>query len=111
MGRYDDTQSLLKDYEHGDPFASWLWLTAVNKLAIAIASITNILSPELIILGGGITEAGPLLFEPLEQFLSRYEWRAGGRGVRLVKARFGDLAGAIGAAGFAMMQQDLEKKS
>ena len=66
--------------------------------------------PEMIILGGGITGAGGLLFEPLEKFMSKYEWRAGGRKVNIVKAAFGDLSGAIGAAGFAMMQQDQSKQ-
>jgi len=106
LGKYDYTHELLEDYKKGDHFAQWLWLSSVRKLSIAIASITNILSPELIILGGGITEAGPLLFDPLQQFLALYEWRAGGHKTTLVKAQFGDLAGAIGAAGFAMMQQD-----
>jgi len=106
LGKYDYTHELLEDYNKGDHFAQWLWLSSVRKLSVAIASITNILSPELIILGGGITEAGPLLFDPLQQFLALYEWRAGGYKTTLVKAEFGDLAGAIGAAGFAMMQQD-----
>ena len=109
LGRYNDTHELLYNFEKGDHFARWLWLDSVRKLSIGIASITNILSPEMIILGGGITEAGPNLFDPLNQFLSLYEWRAGGNKTQLVKAEFGDLSGAIGAASFAMMQQDLIK--
>jgi glucokinase len=69
-----------------------------------MASVINILSPECIILGGGITEAGNDLFEPLENFLSIYEWRPGGNKAIVLKAQFGDLAGAIGAACFAMMK-------
>jgi glucokinase len=106
MGRYAFTHELLADYRKGDPFACWVWLHSVRKLAIAIASLTNILSPEKVILGGGITEAGDDLFGPLESFLSLYEWRAGGQATLLAKAKFGDLSGAIGAAGFALMQSD-----
>ncbi len=109
LGKYDFTHDLIEDCKKGDYFAQWLWLSSVRKLSIAIASITNILSPEIIILGGGITEAGPILFDPLQQFLSLYEWRAGGHKTTLVKAEFGDLSGAIGAAGFAMMQQEQNK--
>ena len=109
-GKYDDTRFLLDDVIKGDQFANQVWQTSVKKLSVAIASITNLLSPEMIILGGGITEAGGLLFEPLEKFMSKYEWRAGGRKVNIVKAAFGDLSGAIGAAGFAMMQQDQSKQ-
>jgi len=109
-GKYDDTRFLIEDVIKGDQFANQVWQTSVKKLSVAIASITNLLSPEMIILGGGITEAGGLLFEPLEKFMSKYEWRAGGRKVNIVKAAFGDLSGAIGAAGFAMMQQDQSKQ-
>jgi glucokinase len=104
LGKFHTTQELLESYRNGDYFAMQIWLTSVKKLAIGIASLTNILSPEMVILGGGITEAGNDLFDPLNQFLSLYEWRAGGKKTEIVKAQFGDLAVAAGAACFAMEQ-------
>ncbi|MBL7698802.1 MAG: ROK family protein [Chitinophagaceae bacterium] len=104
LGQYKDTHSLLEAYRAGDHFAKWVWLASVRKLAIAIASISNMISPECVILGGGITEAGADLAEPLERFLSLYEWRPGGNKVEIVKAQFNDMAGAIGAACFASVQ-------
>jgi glucokinase len=104
LGVYKDTHSLLEAYRKGDHFARWVWLSSVRKLSIAIASITNILSPECVILGGGITEAGNDLMEPLESFLTLYEWRAGGNKVAILKAQFNDMSGAIGAACFASIQ-------
>lgn len=106
LGKYGYTHQLIDDYRKGDPFACWVWLSSVRKLAVAIASLTNILSPQRLILGGGITEAGDDLFKPLESFMAMYEWRAGGNKVDIVKARFGDLSGAIGAAGFALMKEE-----
>ena len=73
----------------------------VNKLAVALGTLTNILSPETIILGGGITEANEDLFEPLEQLMEKYEWRTGGNRTQIIKAEYGDLAGAVGAACFS----------
>ena len=70
-----------------------------------MASVTNILSPEVIVLGGGITEAGNDLFEPLNEYMAQYEWRAGGNKVEIVKAVYGDLSGATGAACFAMSRE------
>ena len=105
MGKYKDTHSLLEAYRKGDHFAKWVWLTSVRKLSIAIASISNMISPECVILGGGITEAGDDLVEPLNSFLSVYEWRPGGNKVEIVKAQFNDMAGAIGAACFASVQE------
>jgi glucokinase len=100
-GKFVSTHDLLKAFRKGDEFAAKIWLTSVNKLAIALASLTNILSPEMIILGGGITEAGKDLFEPLEKNMSKYEWRTAGNRTKIVKAEYGDLAGAVGAACFA----------
>ena len=101
-GKFSSTRELLEAMRAGDEFAKDIWLTSVKKLAIGLASITNILSPETIVLGGGICEAGNDLFEPLEKYLDMYEWRAGGNKAEIVKAQYGDMAGAIGAACFAM---------
>jgi glucokinase len=109
LGRFHDTHALLEAYRKGDHFAKWVWLTSVRKLGIGIASIINILSPDCVILGGGITEAGGDLFEPLENFLEIYEWRPGGNRCIILKAQFGDMAGAIGAACFAMTAPSREE--
>ena len=101
-GRFNSTQKLLEAYKDGDAFAKEVWLTSVKKLAIGLASVVNILSPETIVLGGGIAKAGNSLFEPLEEYMNLYEWRAGGNKTQIVKASLGDMAGAIGAACFAM---------
>ena len=101
-GKFTSTHELLDAYRNGDLFAKDIWLKSVRQLAIGLASVTNILSPEVIVLGGGITEAGSDLFEPLKEYMNQYEWRAGGNKVEIVKATYGDMAGAIGAACFAM---------
>lgn len=106
-GKFSSTHELLSAYRAGDEFAKEIWLRSVKQLAIGLASVTNILSPELIVLGGGITEAGEDLFKPLEEFMAQYEWRAGGNKVEIVKAGFGEMAGAIGAACFAIQKQRL----
>jgi glucokinase len=100
-GRYSSTHLLLEAYAKDDPFAKEIWLTSVRQLAIALASLTNILSPEIIVLGGGIAEANSLLLEPLEKYMAQYEWRAGGHRAQIRKAAHADLSGAIGAAVFA----------
>jgi len=103
-GKYISTQQLVEDYRKGDCFATEVWLTSVKKLAIGIASLTNVLSPEMIILGGGITSAGSDLFDPLEKYLSFYEWRINGNRAEIVEAQYKEMAGAVGVACFAMEQ-------
>ncbi len=101
-GRYHDTEDLVNDFRKGDHVAAWIWLSSVRKLAVTIASVINILSPEVIILSGGIIQAQDALLEPLRDFLALYEWRPGGKQTPVKLAVFSDRAGAIGAAGFAL---------
>lgn len=101
-GKFSNTFQLIEAYTRGDTFATWLWLSSVRKLAISIASAINVLSPEAVIIGGGIAQANDALMKPLKNFLDLYEWRPGGKKTDLRLARFSDLAGAIGVAGFAL---------
>ena len=102
MGKFKTTFELVEAYQRGETFATWLWLSSVRKLAISIASAINVLSPEAVIIGGGISLAGDNLIKPLQDFLDLHEWRPGGKKTALKLARYSDLAGAIGAAGFAL---------
>jgi len=101
-GKFTSTQQLIEAYKRGDADAKEIWLKSVRHLALGLCSIANILSPEVIVLGGGISQADEELFEPLERFMNEYEWRPGGHKTKILKATCGDMAGAIGAASFAL---------
>jgi len=101
-GRYQTTFELIEGYRRGETFATWLWLDSVRKLAVSIASSINLISPDVVIIGGGISQAEEALMKPLEHFLELYEWRPGGKHTPLKPAQFSDLAGAIGAGAFAL---------
>jgi len=101
-GKFVSTQQLIAAYREGDDDAKNIWHKSVRQLSLGLASIANMISPEVIVLGGGITQAGNDLFDPLNVYMAQYEWRPGGNKIPIVKATYGDMAGAIGAACFAM---------
>ena len=101
-GRYQTTQELVDAYRQHEPLATLVWLTSVRQLAVTVAGFANAFSPEVVVLGGGITQADGLLFDPLESFLDVFEWRPAGKKTTIRKAHFEDWAGAIGAAGFSV---------
>jgi glucokinase len=101
-GKFTSTQDVLNAYKNGDELAKNVWLTSVRKLAAGLASVSNFISPDTIIVGGGIAEANEELFIPLNKWFDEFEWQPGGIRPQIVKAVHGDLAGAIGAACFAM---------
>jgi len=101
-GKFLSTHELLDAYKKGDELAKKVWLTSVKKLAIGLASASNFISPDTIVVGGGIAECNDDLFVPLNKWFDEFEWQPGGIRPKIVKATQGDLAGAIGAACFAL---------
>ncbi len=84
----------------GDPIAVGVWGDAVHALADALETVSTLLDPELIVLGGGLSHAGDLLSGPLRQRLAeRYSALSS---PPLVHASLGDEAGCVGAALFAI---------
>ena len=105
-GKFTSTHELLEAYRRGDELAKQVWLTSVKKLAIGLASASNFISPDTIIVGGGIAEANDDLFIPLNKWFDEFEWQPGGIRPKIVKAMQGDLAGAIGAGCFALSKNN-----
>ena len=74
-------------------------------LGIGLTYLANIVSPERIVVGGGISQAGDLLLEPARAVVRRCSFPPDARRVEIVQAELGDLSGIYGAA--AMVFQDI----
>jgi glucokinase len=96
--QFASTHELIEAVRDGNAHAERIWLASVRALACAIGSFTNVLDPEVAVIGGGIARAGELLFEPLRKTVGEVEWKVCGHELRIVPAELGELAGAYGAA-------------
>jgi len=103
QGRFASTKDLVSAHLDGDAEASKIWLRSVYNLACALSSYINILDPEVILLGGGISKAGDALMNPLNEYMDKVEWRPQGHRVPIKFATLGNRAGALGAARYAML--------
>jgi glucokinase len=103
-GRFTSTRKLVEAYLAGDDEAAAIWLRSVSHLGAAVASFINAFDPEIVIVGGGIAQAGPALFDPLRKVLDRFEWRPLDHQVYVLPAALGEKAGAIGAAYHAILE-------
>lgn len=97
-GRPEDvTPRLVTDCARaGDAAAQAVFQTYLEHLSSACASVYNILDPEVVAIGGGLSGAGAFLFDPLQDMVSKKCFYAT-RG-KLVPAKLGNEAGMIGAA-------------
>lgn len=88
--------------QEGDPFAVAALAEVGRWLGESLASLAAILDPAVVVIGGGVVEAGDLLLTPVRE---AFEGELTGRGHRPVldirAAAFGNRAGVIGAADLA----------
>ena len=83
-----------------DPDADAVWAEAVEALALALATQTLVTDPGVIVLGGGLAEAGEALLGPTRRALTGLlAWRDP---PPLLRASLGPAAGRIGAARLAL---------
>jgi glucokinase len=86
----------------GDPGAVQLLRNLASWLGQAIASLSAILDPEIVVIGGGVSQAGDLLLEPLREAFRKYAPAGGFRPeLAIVTAEFVNDAGVVGAADLA----------
>jgi glucokinase len=67
-------------------------------LGIGIANMVTVLTPDRVVVGGGVAAAGEILFAPIRAELDRRVRMTGSATVEIVPAELGIWAGAIGAA-------------
>lgn len=81
-----------------DPNAVALLGRYARYIAIGISNLANVLDPELFVIGGGLSQSGSVLFEPLETALKQLVPPIPERvPIKVVPAALGNLAGALGA--------------
>ncbi|MGH3343476.1 MAG: ROK family protein, partial [Carbonactinosporaceae bacterium] len=86
----------------GHPVARAAMRRAGNALGTAIASAASLCDLETVAVGGGLSQAGTLLFNPLEETLRRHVGLSFAREVRVVPAALGQEAGLVGAAALVL---------
>lgn len=85
----------------GDPVAREVWRHVGECLGFCLMSVVYLLNPEAIVVGGGVAEAGDLLFGPLRETLRNTLTAECFDHLRLVPARFGNNAGIFGGSAMA----------
>ncbi len=86
----------------GDKLAGEVVERAATYLGIGLGNLVNLLNPEVIVVGGGVSRLGELLLAPARKAMQAHAFPHAVSGMKLVQASLGDMAGVMGMASYVM---------
>ncbi|MBN1621650.1 MAG: ROK family protein, partial [Endomicrobiales bacterium] len=75
---------LAKAANRGDKISKNVWKVAGERLGTVLASIVNLLNPEIIVLAGGVSKAGSLLLKPIKETIKKNAFATSYRNCRIL---------------------------
>lgn len=87
-----------------DPVSVRIIQEASEYIGLALATVVNLVDPELIVLEGGLSRAGDPFIRDIRAHAQRYQMKYTGRNTRIVVSELGEQAAAIGAASFLLQR-------
>ncbi len=88
----------------GDPLALEAVSVAAHYLGIGVLNLIHIFDPEVVVLGGGVTKLGPLLFEPVRAWVRQHAMTEVQRRTPVLPAALGEEVGLLGAVVYVSEQ-------
>lgn len=85
----------------GDDIARQIWAEIADWLGTALSSIAWLINPDAFVIGGGVAQAGALLFDPLKAKVNSMVSTVVSEKLQIIPAHFSNDAGIIGNAALA----------
>lgn len=95
----------------GDSIAAEVWKEVCEVTGWAVSLVVNLFNPQLVVIGGGVSEAGDLLLDPVRRSVERHAMKAGHERTRIVRASLGPDAGMLGAGALALQADVWRRES
>jgi glucokinase len=86
--------------DSGDALAKDVMDRVAYYLGIGVVNLVNIFNPDMVIIGGGMSELGEMLIGPSRRLVKERAFSISSQAVRIVTAQLGNEAGIYGAAAF-----------
>lgn len=99
-------RAIFTESERGDGPARQVVNETVQVLGIAVANLITVLSPGVVVFGGYVSEAGPVLVDPVSARVRQYSYPATARRVRITRSLLGADANVTGAMALAVRSLD-----
>jgi glucokinase len=92
------SEEVVKAARQGDPEATDVLGKVVDYLAMGFINIVRILDPDLVVIGGGLSQVEDVIVDPLKRRIKEIYRSSFADELKIRTAMFGDDAGIIGAA-------------
>ena len=102
MGRDLSTKEVFDLYAEGHPEISELIGRVFRVLGVACVTLINTFDTEKIIIGGGVSKVGDVMFQSIREYVSKYALNPAGRATEIVPAGLDQQAGVVGAAALCL---------
>ena len=93
-----------KAAQSGDSLARELIANTGYYVGVGLANLINIFNPEIIVIGGGLSNIGDMLLEPAFKEARKRAFTQAYQAVRFTRAELGRNSGVLGAAAFALQE-------
>lgn len=97
---------VFREAEKGDTVAQNILNKALNYLGICVANIITSFDPEIVIIGGGVSKGGNIVFEKVNEVVKERCFKAMWESTKIVPAALGTDAGVKGAIALAIMESN-----
>lgn len=106
LKQYDKVTSyeVFLEADKGDEVAKDIRDEALNYLGIGVANAVSIFDPEMVIIGGGVTQVGDVLFDRVRQVVKKRCFKVMSDNCQIVPAGLGTNAGVVGAVALAILE-------
>lgn len=97
-----DPALILAAADHGDELCGRIVNTMIMYLGAGISSVVNILNPDVVIIGGGISDAGDGFILQIREAVMARMMKPVKAQLKIVRAKLGNDAGILGAGLFVL---------
>ncbi|MGE7759263.1 ROK family glucokinase [Peribacillus sp. NPDC097895] len=84
--------------EAGDPLSKAVVAKVGDYLGLALSHVGNVMNPDKIVIGGGVSQAGDILLDTVRSAFEKYAFKRVGKSTKISLATLGNDAGVIGGA-------------
>jgi len=85
-------------YLLGDELCETLWREVIEYMGAALASLVNLLNPEIIVLGGGVVYGTQRLIDEVRPIVEKRAMAPSIKGLQIIRAKLEEDAAIVGAA-------------